>query len=565
MASRIESDSPSKALRRQAESNAAASASSKPTVPGSPLKPIPKRAALPPVTGQPETAAAEDREAPARRGFFGQIPGWGISVIVHVIALLLMALMAGESVRIEKPTVITSSVSEAEEDIADLELEQPVPEEVSEVTDPVEVTMPEMAITPEVTVDAVVPVEVVSSATDVDAAPLAAIDASDFGADLPLQAGSAAEGGPGGMAGGLGGRGKPGQMAAKRGGGADTEAAVDRALKWLAAHQLPDGGWDFDLANCKGCTCEPRAPKQPENGVGRAAATALALLPFLGRGYTHREGPYRKEVEAGIRFLLDDLTASQSRGKQRYHLYVQGIMGIVLSECYAMSRDDALAAPAQTVLNGIMEAQAEGGGWAYWFSDRRLGGDISSTGWQIMALKSGDMASLQINPLTVKKAVEFLDAVQADEQGATYRYRPSDEPIAGPTPGRNAIGLLCRMYLGWKKDHPGLQQGAIAIATKGPTNELYYDYYATQVMHHLEGDMWFAWNTKMKALLLGTQATQGHEAGSWFEGVNGGDSHNAVGAGGRLYSTVMATLILEVYYRHLPLFSTQSVKEKFRD
>ena len=164
------------------------------------------------------------------------------------------------------------------------------------------------------------------------------------------------------------------------------------------------------------------------------------------------------------------------------------------------------------------------------------------------------MAYLQVNPLTVKKAVDFLNSVQ-DEDGAYYGY-------TGPGRGGSttAVGLLCRMYLGWKKDNPALQRGVAHLAKLGPSTDLYFDYYATQIMHHMEGEMWIAWNNKMKEMLLKNQATSGHEAGSWYEGVNGG--HAAVG---RLYCTSLSTMILEVYYRHLPIYRNQSVDEEFKE
>jgi hypothetical protein len=118
------------------------------------------------------------------------------------------------------------------------------------------------------------------------------------------------------------------------------------------------------------------------------------------------------------------------------------------------------------------------------------------------------------------------------------------------------------MYLGWKKDHPGLQAGAARMAKRGPTRSLYTDYYSTQVMHHMEGDMWLSWNNKMKPLLLQQQSKSGHEAGSWFENFDGTSGSRA---GGRLYLTSLATMILEVYYRHLPIYRNQSVDEEFKE
>jgi hypothetical protein len=468
-------------------------------------------------------------------------------MLIHIVALLVMALIAGEAVLMEKPTIITSTPSEEEEEFTEVEVEAPdAPEEAVEPT-------PDVVVTTDVAVE---PVDVISMADDLEAAPLA-VELVEFGSETaPAADMMATIGAVGGTAaGGLGGRASAGKLAAGGGGGKDTEDAVDRALKWFANHQLPDGSWSFDLAKCPSC-----AGKCSHSGTSKTAerggATAMALLPFLGRGYTHREGPYKKQVEGGIAFLVQ--LAMKNNGKayeQGGNLYSQGLVGIALSECYAMSQDQRLAAPAQAVLNFIMQAQdPTGGGWRY---TPRQAGDVSATGWQIMALKSGNMAYLEVNPLTVKKAVEYLDAMQGDEYGATYGYS-----APGNKRSTSAVGVLCRMYLGWKKDHQGIQEGAALLAAKGPTDDLYYDYYATQIMHHMEGDIWTAWNTKMKKMLLDSQSKNDHEAGSWYDGFEKGHGPHAAG---RLYITSLATMILEVYYRHMPMYRADVADDEFRE
>ena len=77
--------------------------------------------------------------------------------------------------------------------------------------------------------------------------------------------------------------------------------------------------------------------------------------------------------------------------------------------------------------------------------------------------------------------------------------------------------------------------------------DIYYDYYATQVMHHYEGPMWKKWNKRMRDRLVAAQAANGHEAGSWYFA---GD-YGAKG-GGHLYCTAMAVMTLEIYYRYMP-------------
>jgi hypothetical protein len=131
-----------------------------------------------------------------------------------------------------------------------------------------------------------------------------------------------------------------------------------------------------------------------------------------------------------------------------------------------------------------------------------------------------------------------------------------------------AAGLLCREYLGWTPKNPGLFNGVKYLAGNPPDQirSIYYQYYATQVMHHFGGESWTNWNAKQRELLLktqdkGTDPKHEHQAGSWPPVV--GDSNGA--AGGRLMQTSLSLLTLEVYYRHLPLYRRQEAVKKEMD
>ncbi len=552
MSSRIEPDP----VKKQARPAAAVPPAAKPAAPPakpSAARPAPPKPSGPPPKAPPGSAAAAaqppaegEEEASLADEAVKQAPAWAISMLVHIVVLLAMALMVSEPPKTDKPRVITSSGPEVEEEFT--EFEDDLPDQSVETSDPTA----EVAVTTEV---AVTPVEVVANADDLEAAPLA-VEFTDFGTETaPASDMMSQMGAIGGTAGGLGGRSQAGRLAKAGGGGGDTEQAVDRALKWIAQHQLPDGGWSFDLKLCQGCNCTESGKSRAKD---RCGATAMALLPFLGRGYTHREGPYKPTIERGISYLAR--LSVEGKGKvyreaEAGTMYSQGLAGIALSECYAMSQDNRLAAPTQAALNFIMQAQdPAGGGWRY---NPREPGDTSAVGWQIMALKSGNMAYLQVNPVSVKKAVDFLNSVES-QSGARYGYTDNSRFTHGLT----AVGLLCRMYLGWKKDNPALQDGVNYLAKIGPTPDLYFDYYATQIMHHMEGDLWISWNKRMKELLIKHQASNGHEEGSWHAGVNEG--HGAEAAG-RLYCTSLATMILEVYYRHLPIYKNQVVEEEFKE
>ncbi|NQT36512.1 MAG: terpene cyclase/mutase family protein [Planctomycetes bacterium] len=340
------------------------------------------------------------------------------------------------------------------------------------------------------------------------------------------------------------------------GGTTESEAAVAGALKWLAAHQMPDGGWSFNHQQHPQCGGKCRNPGSL-TGEARIAATALALLPFLDAGLTHKEGQYKDTVKKGLKFLIARMKQTEHGGslhEKGGSMYSHGLASIALCEAYAMTRDKGLQEAAQMALNYIAYAQDPvGGGWRY---SPRQAGDTSVTGWQILALKTGHMAYLRIAPEGVKKIPKFLDSVQADG-GANYGYT---QPGSGQA--TTAIGLLCRMYLGWKRDDPRLVRGVEWLGEQGPSKtNMYYNYFATNAVYFLrkEGEdaIWNKWNNVLRDQLVESQVKDGHEAGSWFQkGDHGADR------GGRLYVTAMSAMILEIYYAD-PYIHVREPEEDF--
>lgn len=334
-----------------------------------------------------------------------------------------------------------------------------------------------------------------------------------------------------------------------RGGSAESEKAVERALVWLAKHQLTDGSWSFDHRTAGDCRGQCRHPGTMSGA--RIAATSLAMLPYLAAGETHKQGRYRKQLDAGLKFLLRNMQPNGALTQGGGTMYSQALATVVLCELSALSHDRDLLKPSRTAMGFIVAAQdTRGGGWRYFPG---MPGDTSVTGWQLMALKSADNAYHPVPQASLDGVRKFLDYVQ-QEGGSAYGYATPEEASTASTP----VGLLCRMQMGWTREEPALIQGVEALMVRGPLpNNIYYNFYATQVLHHFGGRQWTEWNKRMRDHLVRTQATAGHETGSWhFEEVTREDAL-APTVGGRLYSTALAALTLEVYYRYLPLYGNR--------
>jgi len=178
--------------------------------------------------------------------------------------------------------------------------------------------------------------------------------------------------------------------------------------------------------------------------------------------------------------------------------------------------------------------------------------DVSVTGWVVTALHTARMAGLEIPEAHFRRVEQFLDKV-GREGGTRYPYQRGKEATLTMT----AVGLLCRQYLGWRGDDKRLVDGVQYIT--GPGNLINYEhkrnvycwYYATLVAHHMGGEHWKRWNSAMRRIVPEQQIKRGREVGSWDPLRPVRDQWEA--HGGRLFVTSMSILMLEVYYRNLPL------------
>jgi len=328
------------------------------------------------------------------------------------------------------------------------------------------------------------------------------------------------------------------------GGSGASEGGVLTGLIWLIRHQAADGHWSFHEFPLHGkCNCTATGI------INDAAATGLALLPLLGAGHTHqnadRDHPYAGNVDRGLKWLL----ARQARDGALGGGYAHPICTLALCEAYAMTRDPALKEPAQKAIDASVAWQNQGGGFRYF---PRMPGDLSVTAWYVQAFKSAQLGGLKVPGAALNGINAHLDAL-GNRDGSAYGYQN-----AHATPPMSAAGLLCRQFQGWDARKPGLVKGVDSLMKTPPSPNLrnvYYYYYANQVIRHAGGAPWQNWNPRLRDLTVAGQ-DQGvnprfrDQAGSWSpEGDAWGKQM------GRLGMTCMSMLNLEVYYRHLPLYA----------
>ena len=335
------------------------------------------------------------------------------------------------------------------------------------------------------------------------------------------------------------------------GGNEASERAVAMGLAWLSRQQKPNGSWVFDGSS----------------SADTIAATGMALLPFLAAGETHKTGKrYQQTVERALKYLISQQRSDGGFNGAGVTMYSHGIASIALCEAYGMTKDkNMLLRPGQSAINFIVAKQAPDGSWGY---SPGSPGDTSIVGWQVQALKAGILSKEIIVPdKTITDAIKFLDRVSSGSRKAVYGYTG---PNGAPATPLTAVGLLCRYYISkWGPGNAGLAEGVEGLMKRSPTKaparpEMYYYYYATQVVHFADGPEWKDWNEGpnkggkreggMRDWLVNIQEKkEGPTHGSWES-----DGGTIGGSCGRIGTTALSLLTLEVYYRHLPLYKREN-------
>jgi hypothetical protein len=336
-----------------------------------------------------------------------------------------------------------------------------------------------------------------------------------------------------------------------------TAASVLRALRWLAVQQHADGSW----------------------GNTKPAITSLALLTYLAHGETAESKEFGAVVERGLRFLVN---AQEPDGRFRgrdAHDYTHPIAAYALSEAFHMSPSPHLRKAAAKAIARVVDGQNPSGGFDYNLRPSNRN-DISYAGWCIQALKSASMAGLERDVPGIKAAMaRAVAGVKANFRGegrlGGFGYT---EPSA--THGLAGVGVLALQFLGEGDSREarmglaGLHRWPFDWENPRGRSPVYWWYYNTQAFYQEGGQMWTEWDKQFSHTLVRVQNVisapesgyvdhvgRQHDIGYWDSPA----STELTGGNGRVMDTILCTLMLEVYYRHLPTFAKFSQEEIRRE
>ncbi|MFM7836987.1 MAG: squalene--hopene cyclase, partial [Planctomycetaceae bacterium] len=123
----------------------------------------------------------------------------------------------------------------------------------------------------------------------------------------------------------------------------EVEQIYERGLKWLAANQSAEGGWDGG-----------------DNGPG---VTGMCVMAFLASGEDPNFGPYREQIRRAVRSII--LSQSGETGFYAVNMghgsmYHHGFACLAMSEVYGVLDESTLWAGAESAAAAAGPAVVQG-------------------------------------------------------------------------------------------------------------------------------------------------------------------------------------------------------------
>jgi hypothetical protein len=459
------------------------------------------------------------------------------AVVVPILMLLLITLLAQltpEPVKTIKTKIVEPEPIEELEEIEEPEIEPIEPPEPTDVEMDVSADMPSLP-----------------SETITPPAEQASVQPADFDSVAIVKS-------PVMMSGILGSR-SPGARGAALGkyGGGGTSLTVLRALRWLAKNQNSDGSWN----------------------KSKPAMTSLAVLAYLAHGDTPSSEEFGSVVENALRFLTDAQGPDGRFAGRDGHDYTQPICAYALAEAYGMTKNPTVKEAAVKALEVVVKGQNPSGGFNYGLKPSSRD-DTSYMAWCVQALKAGKFAGLYSDVEGLEECMEKAVDGFRKNYGEANGYGGFGYTGPSSSHGLSGAGVLCMQFLGEAKSKevrntlPTLEKFPFSWEEPGK-GKIYYWYYNTQAFFQEGGAVWDNWNNQFKQPLMKAQTVIGKEASGYVDhkgnpqeiGFWDADEHLTGHNQGNnpVFSTILCTLMLEVYYRYLPTFQQipeQEIKEE---
>jgi hypothetical protein len=311
----------------------------------------------------------------------------------------------------------------------------------------------------------------------------------------------------------------------------ETLRAVIKGMDFLSSHQAEDGAWI--------------------NGGGEAypvAMTGLAGTALLAHGNSPTRGHYSKSVQGAVEFLVRCGTPTglitgptQDSGQP---MHGHGFALMFLACVYGMITKQSLRDQVRTVIRKAITLTSQGqsvdGGWTYIPG----GGDEGSvTVTQVQALRAAHNAGFLVPKAVIEEATKYLERCRTPEGGIEYSLRSGGGPrlpisAAAVATLYNAgqfdstIATDCLKYV-W--DQFRANEGF----SKGGGHAFYTHLYASQGFYMAGDQYWDAYFPKTRDQLIAMQQPDGSWQG---DGI------------GQVYGTAIATIILQLPFKYLPVF-----------
>jgi len=302
--------------------------------------------------------------------------------------------------------------------------------------------------------------------------------------------------------------------------------AIDRGLTFLADQQLEDGSFDT-------------------SGYARnVAVCGLSGMAFLASGSTPGRGPYGKQIDRCVDYLLEQTDEngfiSALDATSRGPMYGHGFAVLFLSEAYGMADSPDLRDRLGLAVKLIIAAQNSEGGWRY--QPEPKDADLSVTVCQVMALRAARNAGITVPRETIDRSSAYVRGCQNEDGGFRYTLPEKDQPSQF---ARSAAGVVA-FYNAGIYEGPELQKGLKYLSSflpgqeKRPADNAFYfygQYYAIQAMWHAGGERWLEWYPAIRQEMLTRQRADG----SWIDSICAE------------YGTAMACIVLQVPNNYLPI------------